>query len=151
MATNTATADDLGRRLLRPLTDAETGWAPTALDDAFRRIMVEVPAVRGRLDDPTLDPSDPLPLVVVQVQCDMVRRVLVNPDGILEEATDDYTKRLDAAVSTGALYVSDAERSYLSEAAGGGGGNVVTVRPAPVRWFPDRPGDYFPRTSTDTW
>lgn len=149
MAANTATADDVSRRSLRPLSSAETAWLPTALDDAFRRIVVEVPSVAARLDDPDLPDGDPLRQVVVQVQSAMVLRVLANPDGILEESTDDYTRRLDAAVSSGALYLTDGERAYLGEAAGSGGsGGVVTTRAVPVRAYAGR---YVPATSTETW
>jgi hypothetical protein len=58
----------------------------------------------------------------------MVLRVLNNPEGKLQETIDDYTYRLDQSVSTGALYLSDAESSLLTSSGGSDG--AFTIRPA---------------------
>lgn len=150
MPTNQATTDDLGRRSLRPLTPAELTWAATALDDAYRQILVRVPSLPARLDDPTLPADDPLRQVVVQVTCTMLLRVLANPDGVLEETIDDHTRRLDASVSTGALYLTDGEVALLADADGSPEG-AFSVRAVPQQVVSDRPGIWFPGTSTDTW
>lgn len=147
MAVNQATVTDLGRRMLRPLTPDETTWAETALDDAFAQIVVQLPDVARRLDDPTLAADDPYRQVVIAVQCAMLQRVLANPDGVLEETLDDHTRRLDAAVSTGALYLTDTERTLLGAGTGQPEG-AASVRAMPS---PYRVPAYFPSTTTDTW
>jgi hypothetical protein len=58
----------------------------------------------------------------------MVLRVLNNPNGKLQETQDDYSYRLDAAVSTGALYVSEAEVALLG-ANNSVSGSGFTIRP----------------------
>lgn len=151
MPTNQATVTELGRRMLRPLTADETAWAGTALDDAFRQILVEIPDVGATLDDPALPSDAPYRQVVVQVTCAMLIRVLQNPDGVLEETIDDHTRRLDAALSTGQLQLTDGERALLSAGTGQPEGAfapraVPTV--AAVRdWFPSRTDDVWPPMS----
>lgn len=149
MASNQATGTDLAARALRPLTDAELAWGATRLGDAYDQIVVQVPSVADRLDAGLL--GDPFSRLVVQVQCAMVLRVLNNPDGIRAEGSDDYTRTLDTAVSSGQLYVTDAERALLTAWDGHNDG-AWTIRPyqAPVRIAPD--GFYpFPTTTSDTW
>lgn len=112
MAISPATSTDVANRSLRPLTSDEVAWVATALEDAFGQIVQQVPGIDERLD---ATPSDEaLRKLVIQVQSAMVLRVLRNPDGVLEQTIDDYRRRLDAAVSTGALYLSDAERRLLA-------------------------------------
>lgn len=150
MATNQAAAADVTRRMLRPLTDAETAFVPTALDDAFQQLLVRAPGLAGKLDDPTIPDSDPIRLLTVATQCAMVKRVLINPDGILEESVDEgaYTRRLDAAISTGQIAPTDLEIETLTVAIGSPEG-AFSVRAQPDRaaWWQDA----FPTTSTDTW
>lgn len=103
-----ATDDDLKARSFRTLSSAEITVGETLLEDAYTIILVRVPSAADRLTDAAFKG------LVVQVQCAMVLRVLRNPDGKLEESIDDYRYRLDQAVSTGALYLSDAEVALLS-------------------------------------
>jgi len=110
MASNPATVFDLGNRSLRTLTSVETNAGAALLDDAWSQIVAQVPSVPTRIDA-TPDPS--FVNLVVQVECAMVLRVLNNPNGKLEETVDDYSYRLDQAVSTGALYLSEAEKNLL--------------------------------------
>ena len=118
-----ASVQDLTARSLRPLSTLETTVAGVLLDDAYARVVARVPSVAGWVSDP-----DRMRLVV-QVQCAMVLRVLGNPDGKLEETIDDYRYRLDSAVSSGALYVSDAEAALLGSTPGISDG-AFTIRPA---------------------
>jgi hypothetical protein len=74
------------------------------------------------------NPDDSFVSLVVQIECAMVLRVLNNPEGKLQETIDDYTYRLDQSVSTGALYLSDAESSLLTSSGGSDG--AFTIRPA---------------------
>lgn len=111
MAASPALASDLTDRSLRALTSQEVAVGTVLLSDAFSILVARVPSVVSRLD--TVDAA--FRSLVVQVQCAMVLRVLNNPDGKLEETGDNYSYRLDAAVSTGALYLSDAEAVLLEQ------------------------------------
>lgn len=140
MATNPATEADLQSRSFRELNPSELAVGSTLLGDAWAMIVSAIPSVESRLD---AEPPQPLfRSLVVQTLCAMVLRVLNNPDGKLEERHDDYQYRLDSAVSTGALYLSDAEYGRLTE-----GDNVstgaFTIRPKygalttpPDLWWP---------------
>lgn len=147
MPTNQAVTVDVSRRMLRSLTDPETTFVPVALDDAFQQLLIRAPGLAAKLDDAAVLPEDPIRLVTVATQCAMVKRVLANPDGVLEETTDDYTRRLDAALSSGQMQPTDLELETLSIAVGNPEGAFT------VRAMPERPAgwDYFPTTSTDTW
>jgi hypothetical protein len=125
VATNPASADDLIARSLRPLSALEVAWGETRLEDAFDEVVSKIASVETRLDAIPVD--NRFQRVVIRVLCDMVLRVLGNPDGKLEEQGDDYRYRLDAAVSSGALYVSDAELELLGNAEGVSE-NAFTIR-----------------------
>lgn len=140
MATNPAIANDLAARSLRPLSEVELAWGATRLDDAWNIIIARLPSLDVRLNE---FPPASLVSLVIQVECAMVLRVLNNPDGKLEETIDDYTYRLDQSVSTGALYMSDAEFSLLGSS--GGSETAFTIRPtgvapdavfSPTQWYP---------------
>lgn len=45
---------------------------------------------------------------------DMVVRVLRNPNGLRQYSIDDFSKMVDTALSSGGLYLSDAERLLLA-------------------------------------
>lgn len=141
MATNPATATDLGNRSLRTLTPRELEVGATLLDDAWGIVISARPTVNTRLD--AVPEPAAFKALVVQILCAMVLRVLNNPDGKLEEQGDDYRYRLDQAVSTGALYLSDAELARLGE------GDTVsdgawTIRPAGVT--PAQFDPFYPQT-----
>lgn len=125
MATNPASGTDLLRRSLRTLSDKEVQVGSTLLGDAWTAILTRVPSVSTRLDIVPLDTT--FQALVIQIECAMVLRVLNNPDGKLEETGDDYSYRLDAAVSTGALYLTDTEAGLLT--ASGGSVGAFTIRP----------------------
>lgn len=108
MGSNPAVVQNLSDRALRALTDQELTVGQQWLDDAWSIAVAQVPSMSARLDTDS-DFSN----LVVQVLCAMVMRVFNNPEGKLQEGVDDYQYRLDAAVSTGALYLSDSERALL--------------------------------------
>lgn len=125
MATNPATPTDLQARSLRTLTSEELAVGAVLLDDAWTILITRVPSIVTRLD--AVNPA--LEALVVQIECAMVLRVLTNPDGKLEERADDYSYRLDAARSTGALYISDEELDLLG-VGDGTAGDAFTIKPA---------------------
>ena len=101
----------------RPLTDAEALIVPTLLNRAEAILLATVPSVPARVDSGSLSTA-----VIVAVEAAMVERVLRNPEGRRQESQsiDDYTTSwtIDNAVSSGALYVSEAEVALLSPPAG---------------------------------
>jgi len=113
MASNPATKADLQARSFRTLTNDELDTGETLLGDAWGMVVSARPTVAERLDK--LPPDEAFKSVVVQVLCAMVLRVVSNPEGKLEERLDDHQYRRDSAVSTGELYISDAELARLSE------------------------------------
>lgn len=127
MAVSPALPSDLTSRSLRTLSTQEIAVGTLLLGDAWNIITSRISTVSTRLD---ATPADlVLRALIVQIQCAMVLRVLNNPGGTLEESVDDYTIRRDAAVSTGALYLSDLEVSLIG--SGGTGSEVAfTIKPA---------------------
>jgi hypothetical protein len=91
--------------------------------------------------------TDPFNQLVIQTQCAMVLRVLANPDGILEESGTTTPAVLDASVSTGALYLTDAERALLT--AMGRLQRRGVLDPAEV--VRGLPRCVVPAVTTDTW
>lgn len=127
MATNPATFTDLQNRSLRTLSAQEISVGTTLLGDAWAIVTTRIPGLSLRLDAPT---AAPLRSVVVQVLCAMVLRVLNNPDGKFKETIDDYSYQLDSAVSTGSLYMSDAEALLLDDVSDGASDGAWTIKPA---------------------
>ena len=141
-AISPATVTDVESRSLRTLSAVELAWAEIALEDAFTQIVQQVPLVDDRLSATPVD--EKFKRLVVQVQAAMVLRVLKNPDGVLETSIDDYRRRLDSAISSGALYLTDAERQMLSQRADDATSSnafsirpwAAATRPAPDPWVP---------------
>lgn len=134
-----ATATDLSNRSLRTLTVKQLSVGAILLEDAWSVITAKLPTSVERVEA-----DEAFRALVVQVQCAMVLRVLNNPDGKFEESSDDYSYRRDQAVSTGMLYLSDAEESLLGAGDGGSEG-AWTIKPAGIT-----PGRGY-WASTDVW
>lgn len=127
MATSPATVTDLSNRSLRTLSPQELAVGEFLLEDAWNILVSSRPSVATRLD--ALPEDLAFRALVVQIQCAMVLRVLANPDGKYEESGDDYSYKRDQAVSTGALYLSDAE-SALIGAGDDQSDGAFTIRPS---------------------
>jgi hypothetical protein len=140
---NPATGADLEARSLRTLTPQELAVGIKMLDDAWIIITSARPWVADIVDDPT-PAGIRLRALVVQITCAMVLRVLNNPDGKLQEQIDDYSWRRDSAVSTGLLYLSDAEDALIGP-GGAGSDGAFTIHPAGIRFG----NGYW--ASTDVW
>lgn len=130
MAINPATIVDLEARSFRTLTASEKLVGATLLDDAWAIVLGAKPNVADRLDAVPVDPM--FEALVVQTLAAMVLRVLSNPEGKLEERQDDYQYRLDSAISTGSLYLSESEFTRLSEGDDASHG-AWTIRPTYLR------------------
>lgn len=116
---NPATVQDVVDRF-RPLTEQETTNAVAFLDDAWWMILGRRPNIEANIEAGTV-----LEANVIRIIALMVRRILLNPEGLLEEAIDDYRKRRDALVSTGTLRIEPDE---LSDLTPGGYTRVKSVR-----------------------
>lgn len=137
---NQATGKDLTDRSLRPLTTAEVDVGKILLGDAWSMIIAQRPHVAERVyTDPTFR------ALIIQIQCSMVLRVLRNPDGKLEEQIDDYRWRRDSAISSGALYITDAELALVGNgSAGSDGAWTINTRPRRERGFWQHPDIWVP-------
>jgi hypothetical protein len=102
---------DVETSLLRVLTESETTYVAAWLDRAERLILSRVPDLAARVQS-----KADYGLVVAGVEGEMVARVFRNPEGVRQEDEGNYSIRLDAAVSSGILLVSDTEWESLGVA-----------------------------------
>lgn len=110
---NPASLEDVRDSIERPLTSDEERVIPKWLDKAWRELNRVVPAISTRV---FLDADAPAKLSIDDV-CDvviaMVERKVRNPDGNREWRGDDYGVTVDATLSSGQIYVTEAERASL--------------------------------------
>lgn len=154
-AVNPASVADLEARSFRTLTDAEKSAAGALIDDAWFMLIGYRPIIATKLD-PELGDVDPaFQHNVKRLIVAIVKRVVDNPEGILEEEGDDYRYRKDSVVSTGRLYVSKEEIDTLLPASGSE--NAFTIKPGGHRTRQD--GTFIgaldsfavPPTDSDLW
>lgn len=110
---NPATLADVQDTIERPLTTDEERVIPVWLDRAWRTLIREVPGIAFRN---ALQPDDPEYLAwddVKDVVVAMVERKVRNADGLRTWGGDDYNQTVDAALSSGQLYVTAQERASL--------------------------------------
>jgi hypothetical protein len=119
---NPATVDDLTKRSLRPLTDADKTVGAVLLDDVWNMLLMQKPFAEAKVGT-----SVSFRAVVVQILCAAVLRLLANPDGKYSESIDDYQYTLDKARSTGSLYLSDAELALIGDDSGTSSGAYTIV------------------------
>jgi hypothetical protein len=106
----------------RPLDEQETVNAEAFLEDAWWMLLSRLPSLEDQINDGHVRLEN-----VTRVICQMVIRILKNPDGLLEESIDDYRFRRDALLSTGALHVTAAELADLTPATVGRRNSVRLV------------------------
>lgn len=95
----------------RPLTPTETASADALIQDA-QDILEEKLEEAGIIGAPS--PSvERWERKYKRTIVAMVRRVLSNPEGYLQETIDGYEYRRDKAVSTGSLYLGDDEVAHF--------------------------------------
>ncbi|OJU41818.1 MAG: hypothetical protein BGN97_03710 [Microbacterium sp. 69-10] len=107
----------------RPLVESaelkERSAATQWLDDAWGIVQDEIPGVVRRMALPEDDPAYLRTESVARVVVAMVIRVLRNPDARRQLGEDTFQETIDAAVSTGQLYISETERGRLLASAEG--------------------------------
>jgi hypothetical protein len=105
---NPAVVGDLEARW-RPLSTQETLNATAYLADAWWLLLGRRPNLEADLTATTVSEGN-----VVRVVSAIVLRLLRNPEGLLEEAGDDYRYRRDSLVSSGALHVTSDELADIT-------------------------------------
>lgn len=116
---NPASVQDVEARF-RPLSNEEVLVAETLIDDAWWMILGRRPNIETNIDDGSV-----LEANVIRIIASMVRRVLLNPEGLLEESIDDYRMRRDSLISSGVLRIEDSE---LFDLTPGGSRRTNSVR-----------------------
>jgi hypothetical protein len=120
--------------------DVETIWGHALVDPDRARVVARIaqasavireadPLVGGLSIDERIALSASFGSVVRGVVVDMVHRLLMNPQARLEVSVDDARVRYDASVSTGQLYLSDAEWRVLFGGHRRAGGRAFMVTP----------------------
>lgn len=126
MTNPVAGIERLEAALERPLVESDELKERTAatqwLDDAWGIVCDEIPGAASRLALPEADPARLPQERAARVVVAMVIRVLRNPDARRQLGEDTFQETIDAAVSTGQLYITEAERGRLMAGAGGGTG-----------------------------
>lgn len=120
-----ATVADVQARYDQDLTTEQEDLVAVRLEDAERIIKVRIPDLDQRIVDGVLDEAS-----VIQVESDMVLRLLNNPIGVISELEGNYQYQLNAELSHGRLSVLDDEWDLL-----GASGYGMTVL-APVIKIP---------------
>lgn len=107
----------------RPLVEnaelREETAAAQWLDDAWGIVLDEIPGVERRLALADGDPRKLRRETVARVMVAAVTRVLRNPDARRQLGEDTFQETIDAAVSSGQLYITEAERGRLMASANG--------------------------------
>lgn len=102
-----ATSEDVANRLGRALTDEETTLVSTRLADAERMLSRKVDLAAG------IAAGDFAEADVVQVEADMVLRLVRNPEGHVSETDGNYTYMLSREAASGKLEVTAGEWAIL--------------------------------------
>lgn len=123
--------DRLERSFERPLVEndelKEKSAATQWLDDAWGILQDEIPGIEGRVMLPPEDPAHLRMGSVARVMVAMVIRVLRNPDARRQLGEDTFQETVDAAVSSGQLYVSEGERGQLLSGGSAGAAALPKV------------------------
>lgn len=124
---NPANITDVRGSIERPLTSDEERVIPYWLDKAWRELQRVVPGIPARVDLP--DSADGYLAVddVTDVLVAMVERKVRNASGLRSYSIDDYDQTVDAALSSGQIYVSDSEKASLAIRATDGSSQIFSI------------------------
>lgn len=124
---NPASLADVRDSMERPLTSDEERVVPQWLDKAWRELNRVVPGIAARNALPHTEPTYLDSADLVDVLVAMVERKVRNPAGTREWRGDDYSETVDAALSSGQIYVSEQERASLMPPAPTYGGGIYSI------------------------
>ncbi|HRE03084.1 MAG TPA: Gp19/Gp15/Gp42 family protein [Ilumatobacteraceae bacterium] len=111
----------------RALTPTEQAQADHYLALASALIRHEFASIDARV---AADPAG-LGVLVKGVTVEMVKRVLINPEGLrsVQESIDDYSRTMtrDSSMSSGGLFLTDLERTLLTPTSRRGAFSIAPV------------------------
>jgi hypothetical protein len=118
----------LNQRVPGGIAEADMARALAALEDASAWIRAESFSLTGEdwLDDDGL--LETVPGAVVSVCCSVARRILDNPEGLLQESVAQYSYSRTNATTD--IYLTKAEQKMLRRALGIGSFSVATLEGA---------------------
>lgn len=104
-------------KVWRPLTADEAVLVPGLSNRAWLRVMARFPDIEVTTA-PVPPATEPLVSVdlVADVMASMIVRVLKNPDSVRSDSVDGDTTTLDAAISSGEMYLTADEVVLLTPA-----------------------------------
>lgn len=124
---NPAGIEEVRGSIERPLTPDEERVIPSWLGKAWRELQRVVPGIPAR----TLLPTTTLGYLTVDdvrdVVVAMVERKVRNPEGLRTWSGDDYDQTIDSALSSGQIYVTEAERVSLAPAGATFGNAIYSI------------------------
>lgn len=126
---------DVQTSLLRELTESEASYVGAWLERAEQLIKTRIKDLDVRVQS-----NSSYADVVASVEGQMVARVFRNPEGVRQEDEGNYSIRLDAAVSSGLLTVSETEWASLGAASN----PISSVSGAMDAYATARYGEYDP-------
>ena len=122
----------------RTLTDEESQLAAAWLLEASQQIRDEVPDVDGLDVDERITAGSLSPDTVRSVAARMVRRVLMNPEGIRQRShtLDDFqeTVTIDSALSSSEMHITPREMNRLTGLRGRRRAFEIDTRPDPAQF-----------------
>lgn len=104
-------------KVWRPLTTEEGALVPGLSNRAWLRIWARFPDIEANTAPvpPATEPLVSMDLVA-DVMASMIVRVLKNPDSVRSDSIDGDTTTLDAAISSGEMYLTADEIALLTPA-----------------------------------
>lgn len=107
MMLNPTTIQDVENRW-RPLVGQERVNCEAFLDDAWWLLNDKRPTLEADVDAGVIARGN-----IIRLIAHVVRRILINPEGLVEEEIDDWRGKRDKLISSGRLYITDDELTEL--------------------------------------
>lgn len=95
-----AQPSDVAARLGRALTPEETALVAVRIEDVERKIRKRIPDLDAMVTGETLDVQD-----VIQVEADVVLRLVRNPEGYYSETDGNYSYQFSRDLASGKLEI----------------------------------------------
>lgn len=103
-----AFVEDVYKRLPPGVVVTEDEYIETLLNDAETKIKVKIPDLEQKVADNELSAD-----LVRMIEAEMVKRVVLNPEGFVQEADGNYSYSVSRDVASGLLEVTDEEWAQL--------------------------------------
>ena len=121
-----ATVADVQARYHEPLDDALITVVGTRLADAELILKNRIPDLDDRVEA-----SQNYHDIVVMIECEMVLRLIRNPDGFSQESDGNYSYAIYQQVASGRLEVLESEWELLNPPGAGGMFVITPSLPGP--------------------